>query len=697
MTTEYEIGGTAVRYVDIGGVIGLQLIPAALRQQVVLLPESTDYAGMYAESLAQVKIVGDAYSGGFGHGHTMRQSASVRRFLLDSQERVGDEILTVLKSVEGHVLEHRLRHLPGLAGPGAFEIRVAFHNRSAAPVTLEMLASFSLAGMTPFDAADGAGCLVAHRFRSVWSAEGRHEARSLEDLHLERSWSSAGMFSERFGQVGTMPVRKWFPFAAIEDTAAGVLWGARLAWAGSWQMEIVRQHFQVSLSGGLADREFGHWKKTLAPGESLEAPPATVACLQGTFDDLCDCLTRPQEAAADRQPGVESDLPILFNEWCTTWGDPQHDKMIKIADRLNGSDVRYLVIDAGWYKTDGTEWGNSHGDWVPNPRLFPEGLEGVAREIRQRGLVPGLWFEMETCGSDSSAFSLVDHLLRRDGIPVTVGARRFWDMSDPWVVDYLSGRVIDVLERCGFGYLKVDYNETLGIGCDNPDSLGEGLRQQVLGSQRFFQKIRDRLPDLVIENCASGGHRLEPSMLALTAMSSFSDAHEAVEIPIIAANLHRLMLPRQSQIWAVLRATQSDQRLAYSLAATFLGRMCLSGGIEDLSQDQWQLATRAMALYRQAAPVIKHGASRRFGALGLSWRHPTGWQAVRRISGDGARALIVLHTFASSPREVEIPLPPGRWTVESAFPEADAECPDALHVRGLDDFQGKVFLLGSRQ
>lgn len=690
MTTEHEIGGTTVRYIDFGGVVSLQLIPTPLMPEVLLLPEDSDYAAMYADSLAQVKMVGDAYSGGFGHGHTMRQSDSVRRFALHSQERLGDAVVTVLQTAEGHEIEHRLTHLPG---PDAFRISVVFRNRSSAPVTLEMLGSFSIAGITPFDAVDGSGRLVAHRFRSVWSAEGRHEARAMEDLHLERSWSSAGMFSERFGQVGTMPVRKWFPFAAIEDTEAGVVWGAQLAWAGSWQMEIVRQHFQVSLSGGLADREFGHWMKSLAPGESLEAPAATVACVRGTFDELCDRLTSAQEPAAELHPAVEKDLPIVFNEWCTTWGDPQHDKVVAIADRLAGSDVRYLVIDAGWYKTDGSEWGLSHGDWNPNARLFPDGLEGVAREIRRRGLIPGLWFEMETCGRDSTAFSLADHLLQRDGIPVTVGARRFWDMNDPWVVDYLSGRVIDLLERCGFGYLKVDYNETLGIGCDHPDSPGEGLRRQVLGSQKFFQKIRDRLPDLVLENCASGGHRLEPSMLALTAMSSFSDAHEAVEIPIIAAGLHRLMLPRQSQIWAVLRAAQTDQRLAYSLAATFLGRMCLSGEIEELSAGQWGIAARAMALYRQAAPIIKRGVSRKFGAAGTSWRHPVGWQAVRRISGDGTRILVVLHTFAGAPSEVEIPLPPALWELESTFPDASAECGDALRVGELADFQGRVLIL----
>ena len=43
-------------------------------------------------------------------------------------------------------------------------------------------------------------------------------------------------------------------------------------------------------------------------------------------------------------------------------------------------------------------------------------------------------------------------------------------------------------------------------------------------------------------------------MLHRTSMSSFSDAHETPEIPIVAAALHRLMLPRQSQIWAVLHA-----------------------------------------------------------------------------------------------------------------------------------------------
>ncbi|MEG2584654.1 MAG: alpha-galactosidase, partial [Oscillospiraceae bacterium] len=119
--------------------------------------------------------------------------------------------------------------------------------------------------------------------------------------------------------------------------------------------------------------------------------------------------------------------------------------------------------------------------------------------------------EMEIVGRNAKAFHMTEHLLKKDGVVITTGDRRFWDMTDPWVIEYLSNKVIKLLKECGFGYLKVDYNDNIGIGCDGAESLGEGLRTRVLGSQAFFRKIKAEIPDLVIENCSSGGHRLEPS------------------------------------------------------------------------------------------------------------------------------------------------------------------------------------------
>ena len=43
---------------------------------------------------------------------------------------------------------------------------------------------------------------------------------------LEPSWSKGGVFSHRFGQVGSMPARGYMPFLAIEDTKNSVSWGS---------------------------------------------------------------------------------------------------------------------------------------------------------------------------------------------------------------------------------------------------------------------------------------------------------------------------------------------------------------------------------------------------------------------------------------------------------------------------------------
>jgi len=706
----HTLGDTLVRYIldPETQIVGLELIPAALESKLIdpreslrgeafmdVLPGNDPWPARPVESLLQFKLVGDPYPGAFAQGHTLRNSETQRRFKFSHQEVSQEADLTVIKTIlasaDGCTAFHSLSWKKGDA---ALRFSSAFTNGSDQPVTLEMLSSFSLSGISPFDAQDSTHRLNVHRFRSVWSAEGRHECRSIEELHLERSWSGAGAFSERFGQLGTMPVRRFFPFVAVEDHVAGVIWAAQLAWAGSWQMEVYRQHDDVCLSGGLADREFGHWMKKLQPGETLASPPATVTCVHGSLDDACDRLTAMQDAAVNLQPEVDQSLPVVFNEWCTTWGDPSQENLLAIADRIKTSGIRYLVIDAGWYKQSDTDWSSGHGDWNPGAELFPNGLKATADAIRERGLIPGLWFEMETVGSQSTAFKLGQHFLMRDGIPVTVRERRFWDLNDPAAIDYLTEKVIDLLESCGFGYLKVDYNETAGLGCDHADSQGEGLRLQIEGTYRFFEKIRERLPHLVIENCSSGGHRLEPSMLGLTAMSSFSDAHELVEIPLIAANLHRLILPRQNQIWAVLHPTDSLQRIAYSLTATFLGRMCISGAVEKLPAASWDLTRQAIAFYQKCAPIIKNGISRKYGTLGESWRRPQGWQAVVRSSAD--QVLVVLHTYADAPEEVSIPLPVDA-ELQDSFANDTAEIQGRhLKVKTGRNFTGAVFILKSR-
>lgn len=681
------------RHDPASGRADLVLLPAALGARTVARRErvggvevdayvaATGAAipGEKPDCLVQIKELADDQAPAFSQGSTLRNSPTVDKlrlaaFAVEGDGRRGVRIRATLTHAAGWSARHELDWSPDRPW---VEIRTAVENTSAGPISLELLASFSLAGLTPFAADDAPGRLVRHRFRSVWSMEGRLDSQPVEDLQLERSWAGWGVRCERFGSVGSMPARDFFPFVAVEDTVARATWAARLDTPGSWQMEVYRRDDGLAISGGLADREFGHWLKTLRPGETFTSPRAFVACVAGGLDEACDALLDAVERAASPASEREDGLPVVVNEWATTWGRPTHDNLVAIARRLRDFGARYLVIDAGWFAPADRPWGAAHGDWTPSALHYPAGLRATADAIRAEGLVPGLWFEMETCGADSRLFAeRADLLLHRDGRPLTVAGRRFLDLRKPAAAGLLAERVIGTLRDCGFGYLKVDYNETIGLGADGAESLGEGLRRHLEGSLAFFRRVREELPGLVVENCSSGGHRLDPSFFALSEMSSFSDAHESPEIPVIAANLQRLVPARRSQVWVVLRAGESRARTVYSLAAGLLGRFCLSGDILGLDAEQERLLRRAIGFCRACEPILLAGRSRRHGPSVAAYRRAEGWQVVVREARDGRALLLVAHRFGGAGHAaVEAPLPPGDWRVAEALDDR-AAAPD---------------------
>ena len=218
------------------------------------------------DALIQLKLEGDVYAGAYAGGKTMRQSGSVQNMKFERQKVTADpfhtEIVTCCRDERGYEADH---HLIWKNGAETLESFVVFRNQSASICGLELLESFSIGGITPFAPGDAPEHLVLHRLRSDCSMEGRLESDPLEKLNLEPSWSGHGIRCERFGQVGSMAVNHFFPWLMMEDRKNGVLWGAMLAHNASWQMEVFRKDDSVSLSGGLADYDFGHWKKELLP------------------------------------------------------------------------------------------------------------------------------------------------------------------------------------------------------------------------------------------------------------------------------------------------------------------------------------------------------------------------------------------------------------------------------------------------
>ena len=645
-----------------------------------LLPEGFDEGieldGWWSvEPAVQCKFVGDNYPDGFIHGHSMKnsQSSNDMVFLGQRTETAECEKNGVEHTRTSIYTDYERRGinitsvLEYTTGSDYIKTYSVFESKTEEKQKLEMASSFNICAFPCTGKGLRQKDLVLHRLKSKWSMEGKLESRRFLDMELEPAWLRIGASSERFGEVGSMPVRRYFPWMAVTDMgqeggSIGYSIGAQLYINSSWQMEVYNRDEKNSISGGIADREFGHWMKDIAPEERFVTPVAVLTVcknagkpvytdtpdairMESTIDELSRRLTDAQTVNLENVPDSEKELPIIFNEYCTSWGNPDEKEMEAIAERLKGHGIKYCVIDAGWHVKDGNDWSDI-GDWITNKNKFPGGLKKTADKIRECGMIPGLWYEMEVVGKDSDSFKNEDMLLKRDGIPIQTMFRRFFDMRKPEVTDFLTKRVIDNLKDNGFGYLKVDYNDNLGIGCDGAESLGEALRQNMQASIGFFKKIREEIPDIVIENCSSGGHRLEPSMQAVTSMASFSDAHEWQAIPVIAANVTRAILPAQSQIWAVLRAKDDEKRLYYSLSNTFLGRMCLSGDMSTISDEQFEIADKAIAYYKKCADIIKNGRNYRLGPYQDSYNDLKGWQAVVRVSEDRKKCMAVINTFA---------------------------------------------------
>jgi alpha-galactosidase len=669
---EYTLGDMVVRYiVDEKQHIGLYLYPSSMP-----IPKEIQKRTKL-DGMVQLKITGDIYPGGYASGNTMRNSESVERLTFKHQEVLLSEnsqtVITYLVDQQGYEIRH---YLHWEEGGKTVELWNELMNQSDTPISIEMLSSFSLSGISPYLEGDGHNEILIHRLMSRWSQEGMLSTQTIEELQLDASWTLEAVRCERFGQIGSLPVNHYFPFLAVEDRKNHVFWGVQLAHGASWQMEIYRKDEDISISGGLADREFGHWLKVVKPGERFMTPKAIVSvCHTDSIDVFTNRLTDAGQKAADAGPEKEQELPIVFNEYCTTWGCPSHENIKEILEAIEGKGFTYFVIDCGWYKQAQVPWDMSMGDYDLSEELFPEGMVKTVQAIKDAGLKPGIWFEIEGVGKASKAYEMEEHLLHIDGKVLTTSRRRFWDMKDPWVEEYLTEKVIGFLKEYDFEYMKIDYNDTIGIGCDGFESLGEGLRVNIEKTYEFLEKVKCEIPGMVLENCASGGHRLEPRFMATTSMASFSDAHECEEIPIIAANLHRAILPRQSQIWAVIRQEDSLKRIAYSLAATFLGRMCLSGDVTRLDMDQWNIIEKGMAFYKKISPVIKNGQSYRFGTEVTSIRHPEGWQAILRVGESGDKAYITIHIFDGNlPEIIEIPLlKDGPCHIEDVFSDSKVE------------------------
>ncbi len=699
--SSFVFGDTRLIYFEKDRQLGLAMIPAAMAD---LIPEHRKdlkdtvgcrdlarqsgypFPAYDFESLVQLKLAGDFWALQNAAGLSMRNSGSCPRFKLKEQKSDAVSVETRFEDGSGLEVVHSVSFVEDA---GLFEINTEFINNSGKPVKLEYLASFSIGLLSLFQSDDSVG--KVHRFLSSWSAECRPEIRTIEEMGLEASWQGAGVRSLRFGQFAGIPVRNFYPFLGFEDDRNQVFWGAAVVAPGAWEMELSRRDDFLNLSGGLPGRESNNWCKVILPGEHFAGPCAAVGCVQGTAEDFYSRLRAYQNEMLFTLPEKAHDFPLVFNEWCSTWGKPGVKQIRPILQKLPELGAKYLSLDAGWFVEEGCK--SVIGDWNESKSRYPEGLAAFTQEMLDKGITPGVWFEFENANINSKVFKEhPEYFLHLDGEVLRIGESVCFNFEKPEVWRYLDEKMIAMLRKNKFGYMKVDYNVVIPCGSDSDDGAvpAEVMRRHTEAVCRYFEHIRQELPELVIECCASGGHRISPWWVRFADMVSGSDAHEGWEIPIISAYQSLLIPARALQVWAAVRGNDSSDRLHYSLAAGCLGRLVLSGNPDQLDEKQLSLVKEALVFYRKIVPVLKDGKVSIPCTVTGRWNNPSGYQVVRREKGN--LELVVFHTFADSPDKIVLC---GNGRIVSSFLPDGVVCASngSIVFKNLRPFTGGAVLL----
>ena len=105
------------------------------------------------------------------------------------------------------------------------------------------------------------------------------------------------------------------------------------------------------------------------------------------------------------------------------------------------------------------------------------------------------------------------------------------------------------------------------------------------------------------------------------------------------------------------------------MTSTLFGRMCLSGEIYDLSDEQWKLVNEGMDFYKKASDIIKDGTTILQDYTTQSYNDPVGSQLVIRRLGN--RSLAVIHRFRDS-KDIDMSFLDG-CVIEAEYGNADKD------------------------
>lgn len=303
----------------------------------------------------------------------------------------------------------------------------------------------------------------------------------------------------------------WFALAAPDGSGCY----AGLEWSGHWLATATGDEDGSEITAGMAG------VRRRVSGDTTLASAWMFLGAYGGFDGAANAGNRWLQRALC--PPVPADFPwVFYNSWDAYHADIDEPLLRREAERAAALGVEVFVIDDGWFRgRQRRERGAGWGDWHADPARFPGGLERFADDIRRLGMRFGIWVEPEQVDRRGAlARAHPDWFLTIDGREVRAqsGAEvsAHLCLGNPAVVEWLKQDLARMVRQYGVAWIKWDYNLGYGPGCDAPHhghQAGDGTYAYVQGLYAVLGYLREQFPDLVLQNCASGGNRIDYGLL----------------------------------------------------------------------------------------------------------------------------------------------------------------------------------------
>ncbi|WP_321347832.1 alpha-galactosidase [uncultured Draconibacterium sp.] len=432
---------------------------------------------------------------------------------------------------------------------------------------------------------------------------------------------------------------------------SGECYGGALAWSGNYRLAFqVDEWRTLNVVTGI-NPFLSAWN--LKSGESFTTPEMIYTFSNGGRGQVSRNLH--DWGRKYGMTGGTEIHDIVLNSWEGAYFTFDENTLTGMMDDAAEMGIETFVLDDGWF---GNKYPRNNddaglGDWQTNTKKLPRGLDYLIDYAHSKGLKFGLWIEPEMVNPESElAENHPEWIVQSNGREkITWRNQLLLDLSNPKVQDFVFN-VFDSLltTHPGIEYIKWDTNRHVEQAGSTYLSDSEQTHIWVAyteGLYAVYDRIRAKYPDFVIQDCASGGGRLDYGALKYHNEYWTSDNTDPLSRIFIQYGTTLIYPPVGAASHVSTSPNHQTQRmtpLKFRFDVAMTGRLGMELQPKDIQGEDRVFAEEAIKNYKQfVRPLVTTGDLYRL----KSPYDEGGWASQLFVAKDKSEA--VFYAFSLEP------------------------------------------------